>query len=223
MDNLLAQLGTLGWIWIPSNSYIDTPKLLSKLGPIIPSRHGGAGHHDLRPYRHEEAPPASMSAITGLGPQPMHTDAAYQPRPPRYIALQCVNPGEATCHTHVWSLDVDRLVTDRPNTLTGPTWVVRGDAYNSFYCPVLDVKHSLPRIRFDRCCMAPTIGGAEMIDEAYATLESYAQKYDFEWERNATLIIDNWRCLHARGVGAHLAPSRLLRRWNIGGHDGLGC
>jgi hypothetical protein len=222
VDGLLAHLEELGWAWIPPPSRTDPLDILSKLGPLISSHRKGADYHDLKPYRHDDAPPASMSATTGTGPQPMHTDAAYRPEPPRHVALQCMNPGEALCPTHVWSLDIDRLASDRPDVLTRPMWIARGGPYNPFYCTILEVIRCRVRIRFDGCCMTPTNGESETVEKAKATLASYARRYDFEWEQGALLIIDNWRCLHARGIGAHLAPSRVLRRWNIGAYNGLG-
>jgi hypothetical protein len=123
-DGLLAHLEELGWAWIPAPSRADPLDILSNLGPLIPSNDSGADYHDLKPYSHDDAPSASMSAITGTGPQPMHTDAAYRPEAPRHVALQCMNPGEALCPTHVWSLDIDRLASELhrsgSNTLSRP-------------------------------------------------------------------------------------------------------
>jgi len=63
---------------------------------------------------------ASMSARTGADEQPMHTDTAYAPYPPRYLVFQCLDPGEAPCSTNVLVLDVGRLKVDRPQVLTKP-------------------------------------------------------------------------------------------------------
>ena len=55
-------------------------------------RNGSPESEVLRPYTREEARPGSMSATTGTGAQPLHTDGAHLIRPPRYIALACERP-----------------------------------------------------------------------------------------------------------------------------------
>jgi hypothetical protein len=217
MSDQLADLKEIGWAWFEPSLHPDPCIILANLGPIIPSRRQSADYHDIRVYRREDAPPFSMSAIIGTGPQPMHTDGAHLPEPPRHIALQCINPGEAPCPTHVWSLDFERLSSKMPDFLTRPMWIARsGGTSSPFYCAILDRIHCQLRVRFDACCMAPIGGRAASFQEAEEELNVYARRYDFEWQKGALLIIDNWRCLHARGVGAHISPSRLLRRWTIG-------
>jgi hypothetical protein len=228
MQNVGGDLRRRGWSWTTIAPDQDPTDILSSLGPLVPRSRAAPLHDELRPYRRESAPPSSMSALVGTAAQPMHTDAAYWPEPPRYVALYCIDPGEAPCATHVWSLDFDRLREELPRILTEPIWVTRGGGSGAFYCTVLDVRDERLRIRFDLCCMRlafttlPDLQ-VKIASEVNEALRSYAQKVEVFWQHEAMLILDNWRCLHARGPGAHLAPSRWLRRWNIGGRNGLGC
>jgi alpha-ketoglutarate-dependent taurine dioxygenase len=215
------ELEFIGWCWIPPASATAPASILAYLGPLVPARKSGADHRDLEPYTRKRAPPASMSATTGTDAQPRHTDAAYFPRPPRYIALQCLEPGEVECPTHVWPLDLARLKKDRPKVLTEPRWVARGGGHTPFYCSVMEVQHAEVRVRFDPLCMHLMSGCSWTVDTAQSALASYSRRIDFIWERGALLIINNWACLHARGRGAGSAPSRRLRRWSIGVVDGL--
>jgi hypothetical protein len=217
---LLRELQGSG-CWFRASGSASVPSdVLQALGPLALSRNG-ASHRDLLIHSGDSAPPQSMSAKTGADEQPMHTDAAYDPCPPRFIVLWCMDPGEAPCPTNVLILDADRLKQERPGTLTRTNWVAHGGGRPPFYCPVMDVRRGGVRIRFDPLCMRPIRACADAVDEVREVLDYYSHRVSFDWERGSMLIIDNWRCLHARGRGGHEAPSRRLRRWNIGVDHGL--
>jgi len=220
-SDLLRRLLSNGWCVMPPGLAIAPMDFLSTLGPLLLSHATRTYHYDLRPCDKDSAPPASMSAITGTDAQPMHTDGAYYHLPPHFIALQCLEPGEAECPTHVWALDLTRLRRDGPTNLTKPDWVSRGDGHAPFYCPILEAQRGTLRIRFDPLCMRPVHRASNTADEVRKALKSCCQQVEIEWERGSLLIIDNWRCLHARGEGASQARSRRLRRWMIGVNHGL--
>jgi len=188
---------------------------------ILPRR-AGADFEDLKPRERDAAPRGSMSSITGTGAQPMHTDGAYLPQPPSHIALWCLDPGEAHCPTHLWPIDTTRLRRDRPNTLTAPVWVAQGGGHAPFYCSLFDATGSRVRVRFDPFCIRPASGSNLALDAAKTLLSAYCTgRVDVSWTRYSMLIIDNWRCLHARGSGGDFSPSRCLRRWSLGVDNGL--
>lgn len=180
------------------------------------------GFQELIPLAKAAAQPGSLSSFTGAGAQPMHTDAAYLGSPPRYLAFECVDPGESSCRTDVWVSDHTRLLAERPSILTATRWVFHGGGHSPFYSPVLDTVQGLPRIRFDKCCMSAAYENDTSLDEVSSLLASYTQRVSFEWVLRGILIVDNWRCMHARGHGGELAPSRRLRRWYLGAQNGLG-
>jgi hypothetical protein len=215
-----GELKATGWLFISAALATAPVDILSTLGPLILSREG-LPHRDLVPYKKASAPHASMSAEIGAGEQPMHTDAAYYPTPPRYIAFQCLEPGETSCPTRVWALDLIRLRKDRPAALTKTNWVAHGGGRPAFYCSVMEVRQLEVRIRFDPFCMRPIDGRIQTVDEISQALDNYSQRFSFEWDLGSMLIVDNWRCLHARGRGGDKAPSRRLRRWSIGVDYGL--
>ena len=180
------------------------------------------GFQELVPLAQAAARPGSLSSFTGAGAQPMHTDAAYVESPPRYLAFECVDPGESSCRTEVWVSDQTRLLAERPSILTTTRWVFHGGGRSRFYSPVLDTFQGLARIRFDRCCMSAAYKKDTTLDDVSNLLASYTQRVSFDWVLRGILIIDNWRCMHARGNGGELAPSRRLRRWYLGAQNGLG-
>jgi len=223
MDAGLARRRLLldGWCLLAPRSTMTIDDVLAVLGPLASSRSIRIHCCDLRPYDKDSAPPASMSATTGTNAQPLHTDGAYCHVPPRYVALQCLEPGEARCPTLLCTLDLRMLEGERSALLTRPVWVSQGGGLARFYCPVLDRYGETLRVRFDPLCMRTRPAASHAADEVRAALERCAQEIEIEWVRGSLLLIDNWRCLHARGEGAAEAPSRRLRRWVIGANDGL--
>lgn len=54
----------------------------------VPTRPGDPPISELRPVDRDEARPASLSALVGLGPMPLHTDGAFLPDPPDFTLLE---------------------------------------------------------------------------------------------------------------------------------------
>jgi Taurine catabolism dioxygenase TauD, TfdA family len=222
LRSMYPQLKENGWAVISPELANDVPEIIRALGPITPPTRGEFEYRDLVPYDIASAPQWSMSSIVGTGEQPMHTDCAYHPTPPRFVALHCLCVGECPCSTHLWVADLGSMLKDRPKPLADPKWVFQGGGHSSFYCSIMEVRGGEVRMRFDPLCMRLPSAGPPPTDEAQSTLRRYTQHLIFEWQQGSTLVIDNWRCLHARGAGAEKSPSRKLRRWGIEATHGLG-
>ena len=206
-----------GWCAVRAPASHKVLQDLGQLGPLLPSR-GGGEYQDLIPYDKASAPPKSMSAFTGMGKQPMHTDGAFTPCPPRFVALQCLNAGEEPCPTILSKLDLSRIVQEAPPELRAATWLSsRGGGQTPFYCSVVETYMGNGRVRFDPLCMRQTDRTEKDVSYAHRFLSLHAEPCVIEWEDGLLLLIDNWECLHARGEGAETAGSRKLRRWLIGG------
>lgn len=68
----------------------------------IPMRSTDAALSTLRPQSQTEAAANSLSAVHGLGEQPLHTDGAHFRRPPDWIALVVDQPNSTP--TKLWRL-----------------------------------------------------------------------------------------------------------------------
>jgi alpha-ketoglutarate-dependent taurine dioxygenase len=216
-EELATKVRVQGWVHMSAPPDIDVGMLVRRLGRIMPSRLGSQEHDVLRPYSETAAPRKSMSAVTGTEAQPMHTDGAYYPRPPRFLLFRCVEPGEAECNTLIWTLDFNLLLKERPPALIQRGWVVRGGGIPPFYCRVFNWNsYGENFIRFDPCCMLPPDRDERAAQAVRARLEAYAHLHVVTWRRGDLLLVNNWRCLHARGDGAARAPARRLDRWMIG-------
>jgi hypothetical protein len=66
----------------------------------VATRRGDSPVSVLRPTAAEEAHPRSLSAIHGLGEQPMHTDGAHLREPPDYLVFHADRPNRPTL---LWS------------------------------------------------------------------------------------------------------------------------
>lgn len=213
MDPALIALRTRGWTQLSWWDGQDVgilnaryPELFER-APLRPIR------ETLRPLDKDEAKPGTMSSFTGLGHQPPHTDKAHEATPPRYIVLRCDNVGSQQCATMMWSLDWRMLERERPCLLTDPSWVIRRSAAQLFYGQVLSVDVTgCGRVRFDSLCMSLP-GRPDATAIALRTLLTDAEETAFNWQRGDTLLIDNWRTLHARSNVDVGARSRKLSRW----------
>src|SRR6185437_1467560 len=103
-----------------------------------------------------------------------------------------------------------------------PQWVFHNRAGTQFYSPIMEVLNCRVRIRFDPLIIYPASFSRDSVASAEACPRSFAIYDDVTGESSARLLIDTWRCLHARSSGGGRAPSRRLRRWYIGDRDGLG-
>ena len=210
-----------GWCWLPADFGVEPSTLAAAIGPVLPSSAGDKSKL-LRPLDSTEAPQKSMSATVGLGPQPFHTDGAWHSTPPRYLVLHCEDAGEGDCPTLVRPLDWTSLSVSSVTELKRPGWIVRGGGLRRpFYSQILTTAENRRYIRFDPYCMSSPRGNSDAVGKATSLLLSHSLSKQFQWREKDTLVLDNWRCLHARGFGATLSKGRRLRRWTIGGHHGV--
>ena len=144
----------------------------------------------LRPTDADEAHQRSLSALVGLGEQPLHTDGAHHVAPPDYIVLSC--PQGSGVPTFLWrfrSHDSDnRPVEDLRNGL----FTVR--AGNScFLAPSLTITPA--QLRYDPGCMSPADGRASRASEYLNSRR--AESIPFQWDTpGRVLVIDNSNVLH---------------------------
>ena len=219
MSEVIKSLAAAGWVRCPSDALLTEEAISAMLGPPKLNMRGLA-YTELLSYEAHLAPRNSMSSFVGRGQQPYHTDEAFVPVPPRYVVLQCVNPGEVPCPTQLMALDLASLCVDRPSRLTNQSWVVKGGGLPPFYAQILNVGSKGAFVRFDPCCMRAVSSEQSHVSEALDTIRDYATDVTVYLERNEILIIDNWRCLHRRADSSR-SPSRHLRRSLRGGGVGL--
>lgn len=155
--------------------------------------------HLLMPVAAGDAPAYSLSAAHGLGEFPFHTDGAHHRRPPRWVVMRCAEPGPGGRPTLL--ADGARLPLNERQwrEVERAVWWVRSGG-RGFPTSIVKRWQDQWLVRYDRGCMTPAdrafVAAGELFEE---TLHGAAY-VRLQWQRNAVVVFDNWRMLHARGA-----------------------
>jgi hypothetical protein len=162
----------------------------------------------LRPAAADSAHPRSLSAVYGLGQQPLHTDGAHMPAPPDLLVFISERPNATP--TQLWRPGVLRRRSHPP--ALSPAALRHGmflvsNGRDSFYTPVL----SGSGYRYDPGCMAPCDARAREVHGYFEWMSSRASVH--EWSAaGQVLVVNNHRVLHARAAVAEGDLDRELTR-----------
>ena len=155
-----------------------------------------------------EAAPNSYSGIYGLDRFPFHSDLAHWRTPPRYLLLRCITD----------FADVPALMIDGHDLIDAVTLDILGRAIFKPRRPrdgsvsllrLCEPVDDVVRVRWDEVFLKPASRIGEVADlrvrewlsTCTPTALSLAETHD-------TLLIDNWRMLHARSP---ILPGRETR------------
>ena len=169
---------------------------------------------DIRPQPKDTANTNTLSSRYGMGAFPVHTEAAYLRKPPRFLMLYCVEPGSGGRTTVL--LDAATLFSRLPDARRPGTWVVKAGR-RPFLCDVL--WRQAPNgfgIRYDRECLFPRGPAALAEEQSIREFIALSMPTPIEWASGQLLVIDNHRMLHGRGGSNNDDPDRWLKRVLIG-------
>lgn len=167
----------------------------------------------------ESATPNTYSGIYGLDRFPFHTDLAHWRLPPRYLLLRCLK-GYADVPTFLFDgqafiegelLDIlTRAIFKQRRPLHGAITLLR-------ICEATDDGY---RLRWDAVFLKPASKIGDSADQRVKKHLANSHPISISLTRPGdTLLIDNWRVLHARSpipVGRH---DRKLERIYLEGLD----
>ncbi|ASK87273.1 hypothetical protein [Sphingorhabdus sp. SMR4y] len=165
----------------------------------------------LRPLSPAQAKKNSMSSFIGTGAQPLHTDCAYQMIPPQFVMLKCISTGESRCATSIGSIVWEHLEAQKPVEIYQSIWTFWDRVSTSFYSTIVHGMGRQARIRFDPFCMK-SADNIESVEYLSRNLMNYIDIKDEYLDDGQWLLINNWRVLHGRSLGANLSPSREIER-----------
>lgn len=159
----------------------------------------------LRPVSQMSAQPKSLSAIVGLGAQPLHTDGAHLPVPPDILVFS--SEDTSTTPTLLWRPQVqpDRARIPYIQARHGMFLVSAGR--ESFFAPALEGR----RYRFDPGCMSPCDARAQEVVDYFAGSLQHAIEHDWS-SSDQLLIVNNRLTLHARTALTEGDEQRSLQR-----------
>jgi L-asparagine oxygenase len=174
---------------------MDTVSIAQALGrPLTPGQGGLVQNLIAR----TAAPPNTYSGLYGLDRFPFHTDLAHWQQPPRYLLLRCV----------IGYADVPTLLIDGQTVINAvPLDILtraivkprrpRGGALTLMRLwEAVDNGH---RLRWDDVFLKPASKIGEVADQQVRLCLDRTEPLSIALVRSGdTLLIDNWRMLHAR-------------------------
>lgn len=196
--------------WVDIDPHANLLDVATSLGVPVPSRVGGPLVDVLSPRMQDQAPERSMSKRFGSGRFPPHTDGAYIPQCPRWLILRAVAVSSDASSTELWPVVPSEFSSADREVLGRPLWSVHGR--RPFLSPIFDRRpNGDALVRFDSCCMGPRTRGAARVQAAMLEVITQRPPHRVNWELGRTILIDNWRVLHAR-PDCSLATTRVLER-----------
>lgn len=190
----------------PSTS---TSALAEEIGSVI-SLEGYANVQQLVPRA--EAARNTYSGIFGLKAFPFHTDGAQRLCPPRYLMLRCVKGYQGVS---TLLLDGRRIVEKVGQILLSRAIVKprRSVSRQSRLLRIYQNQCNQTFLRWDQVFLIPASAVGQ------AAFERFSQSLESETPRSIelttagdTLIIDNWRMLHARSAVPPDCQERVVER-----------
>lgn len=189
----------IGWAETRLGSDRDLLELAADLGRPGPSRPKGPLVDRLVPLTSSQAHPRSMSRVFGEGLFPFHTDLAHSSSPPRFVLLRAEHADHTGCQTLLHDLKRLPLTSADYQLLVHSPFLVRGGS-RPFLSAILN---RAPRsrdviIRYDPCCMTPASRPARNAQLLLTRKTTEVRPVQIAWYRDRTIVLDNWRVLHAR-------------------------
>lgn len=211
VEAIRTELNQRGWLTRADVDEGAARQLATALGTPTPSRPGTSAFETLRPRRPEEANAYSLSARFGTGAFPFHTDTAHWLEPARYVVMWAWEASDCATRvvdTHAWTRDSPGV----RDLLERAVFAV-ANGTRSFLTNMWCTRKE--RIRFDPVCLRPVDRAAQQARATLAELLSQSPGHAVTWRGGTLLVVDNWRCMHARDsvspAALSLSSRRLLR------------
>lgn len=173
---------------------------------------GGEVERVLQPHGPAAARINTLSRRYGTGPFPFHTDTAFWPIPCRYIVMRV----EGDRRRSTLLLDFPALLNDAGGRALDDALraVWRTPlAMGGIYCSTRFLTRQGWGWRYDGDVMLPANESARRVAKILKkALTSPSAAITLNWEDTSSLIIDNWRLLHARAPAPIDERARLLHR-----------
>ena len=168
--------------------------------------------HQIVPRVKESTTPNTYSGIYGLDRFPLHTDMAHWRNPPRYIMLRCVVGFD---QVPTLLADGAEIVSEvgaelLSRALVQPRRPVRGKLpLMRIYQP----SDSFGLVRWDELFFRPVSRIGELgVGRFRSALNAIEHRSVALAEKGDTVVIDNWRMLHARSPIPSGCEARILER-----------
>ena len=212
-SELTAEVEATGFVFLPSHLPKQTSgEAITRLGTI--EKLAGLNEiQELTPKDSADSSPNIYSGNFGCGDFPFHTDLAHWFLPPRYLVLRCVEGARDVRTRLVDSKSIVQSVGEDSlcRALVQPR---RPIEMNRSLLRILErcsTNHS--RFRWDNLFIVPATDHSSRTCAAITKNLAAAKPVDFVLEKSGdTLVVDNWRMLHARSAVPMTQRSRKIHR-----------
>lgn len=216
MNNLRNEVLERGYAlipaWRPERSAGD---MAASLGEPL-SLGTGDPAHTLTPAAKEVSTPNTYSGLYGLQGFPFHTDMAHWRAPPRYLMLRCL-VGFREVPTML--IDGAELARDVGHDLLARA-IVRPRRPVEGQVPLLRIYQPMEEdavLRWDEIFIQPASKAGEEGSAKFREVLRHGKCQSIALATPGdTLVIDNWRMLHARGAVPSGCEGRRLERVYLG-------
>lgn len=203
LKSLWSEAVLNGWAAGPLKHRLEIEANLCGWIPVA-TRDGDQKESVLRPKDQGQAHPHSISAVHGLGEQPLHVDGSHMFRPPDVVVL--VSETTSSTPTNLWRFPGTEA-SRHFDCLSNGLFVV-GSGRFAFLSPALEETNGGRKLRFDPTIMEPA--DARALKAAQYLGAAQANPFAFHWtDPSSVLVINNRAVLHGR---AALAPGDLDRK-----------
>lgn len=207
---LLTDLETQGFCFIenlePEQSTFAVAHAVGDV--LVPWQDGAVQTLVPRPI----STPNTYSGIFGVGDFPFHTDLAHWDIPPRYLLLRCLKgyPEITTNLIDGWEMIPEITLNDLTRAIVRPRRPIEGKIK---LLRLADETGHTSRLRWDEVFLVPSSRvGKLTFSRVHEWLQSAGQTKLCLMNPGDTLVIDNWRMLHARSHIPEKCKDRMVER-----------
>jgi hypothetical protein len=170
--------------------------------------------HSLAPRHGSDANHHSYSGCYGLGRFPPHTDLAHWAIPPRYLILRC-SVGTADVATQIYAPEILRAVFDPDLAQRALFRTKRPDQRGKVAILKMALDQDPLAFRWDSVFLSPLNSAARLATQHFSDIDEMRVltcTKVFLKNKNDTLIIDNWHCMHGRSPVPRTSKDRSIDR-----------
>lgn len=211
-SSIVKKVSDKGFLFLPILRPSSPPdETIGSLGSLLALGKGPAVHYLTPKSKHDE-PPNTYSGNYGLDIFPFHTDLAHHRYPPRYVILRCIKgyPSVKTLLIDSTSLVKEIGASNAKRALVRSRRQANGEI---LLLTLYEETMTGHRFRWDRLFLQPASPQGTKIFNQVLELLDWQKAIELSLANlGDTLIIDNWRMLHARSPVPDFSSDRKIAR-----------
>jgi L-asparagine oxygenase len=214
LSTVVRALRSNGFYYGPQWTSDEAFGVAMRLGPLRWEARDTRITRVISPSDYRYAPSNTLSSRYGLGAFPPHTDTAYWRRTAKYVLLRCIHPGHGGRVTEIFDSRQWKIGTDTRDLICGAVWAAQ--AQKPFLCTIAETSRGQLAFRYDMNCMVPVTKDGGCSKDVMDDLIASSGRELIRWRQGDLLVLDNHRCIHARGMSSLPDGDRALEKILVG-------